>query len=166
MSFFRVFCGIGTLLVITLAAQPTKAQSDPNFETGLKAFGSYLAGNIDRIDLLNGALNVDIPLISYPQRGGKLKLAFTLHYHNSGTYANQYCIKLRNGQRYCTYQAPNFLDHGFSLIQEGTAMGSISGSPQFTNVDYYYGSVGTPDGRVANTWFHLMQCPSCTIRRY
>jgi RHS repeat-associated protein len=70
---------------------PVAAQDDANFEIGLKPFGSYQGGNIDQVSLGNGGLSVDIPLISYPQRGGKLKLEFALHYSNQSYSEQEIC---------------------------------------------------------------------------
>src|SRR5260370_4984458 len=91
MRLFRWLSRVVMLLAVTLGVQRAQAQDDPALETGAKPFGTYHGGNIDSVDLLNRSLNVDIPLISYPQRGGKLKLDFLLHYHNSGATGTQSC---------------------------------------------------------------------------
>lgn len=70
--------------VVVLAPLSTPAQQDPPFELGLKPFGSYHGGNIDNINVMNGQLGLDIPLISYPQRGGRLKLDYHLRYLDVG----------------------------------------------------------------------------------
>jgi RHS repeat-associated protein len=78
---------IFVLLLVVLAisiAKTAAAQDDPDFDVGMKPFGAYHGGNIDTINLFNGMLNLDIPLISYPQRGGKLKLDFHLRYADAG----------------------------------------------------------------------------------
>ncbi|HSK42559.1 MAG TPA: hypothetical protein VLA83_01590, partial [Candidatus Binatia bacterium] len=72
-----------TLLLNILAinccfAQPASAQSGIDLITGVHPFGSYQLSDIDTVDLGNGKLSIDIPLISYPQRGGKLALNFVL----------------------------------------------------------------------------------------
>jgi len=68
-----------TLLVLSM-----DAQIQPNLEQGLKPYGSYQGGNIDSVSLTNGNLNLHVPLVSYPQRGGKLSLSFSLRYNNKG----------------------------------------------------------------------------------
>jgi hypothetical protein len=80
-------------LIFYFAPQPANAQNDPNAEVGLKTFGTYNMGNIDNINVGNGALDVDIPLISYPQRGGKLKLDFSLHYFNASSSKSEQCYE-------------------------------------------------------------------------
>jgi RHS repeat-associated protein len=120
MRHFKILCLLSVFCFLCL---PVFAQDDPNFETGLKPFGSYHGGNIDTISLLNGDMTLDIPLISYPQRGGKLKLDFVLHYLNVGTYADTTCSPYL-----CTTDGPRALLHGFAVIEKGTpSVGSGSG---------------------------------------
>ncbi len=56
------------------------AQAHPAFDSGTKPFGSYSVGRFDSVSMVNGTLTVDIPLVSYPQRGGSwvLTLACTI----------------------------------------------------------------------------------------
>ena len=102
---------VASFMIISLAPS-TFAQQDQDFETGLNPYQTYQAGNIDSINLLNHGLNVDIPLISYPQRGGKLSLAFDLHYINQGNWYN--CNPGSN----CTtfYGSGQALTNGFGVI--------------------------------------------------
>jgi len=58
-------------------------------ETGSKPFGSYSGGSIDEVSITNGNLSVHIPLISYPQRGGRLTFAFSLAFNSKGWYLYQ-----------------------------------------------------------------------------
>ena len=112
MRLFRVVCWLIASLTITALAPSAVAQQDQDFETGLNPYRTYQAGNIDSINLLNHGLNVDIPLISYPQRGGKLSLAFDLHYINQGNWYN--CNPGSN----CTtfYGSGQALTNGFGVI--------------------------------------------------
>src|ERR1051326_813820 len=71
-------------LVAALSTASAIAQNDVNLDQGLKPYGSYMGGNIDTVSLTNGNLMLHIPLVSYPQRGGRLKLAFYLRYNNKG----------------------------------------------------------------------------------
>ena len=126
MRFARMFLSLSLLILFASSIRMAQAQDDPNFENGLKPFGSYHAGNIDHIDLSNGALNVDIPLISYPQRGGKLKLDFVLQYHNSGSYLD--CAQYWTGssQSGCEYYSgESRLDQGWNVMQDGAPYTSI-----------------------------------------
>ena len=65
-------------------AIPTRAQDLPEFEIGLKPFGTYHGGDIDSVSLTNGNLTLHIPLFSYPQRGGKLTKSLAIIYNNKG----------------------------------------------------------------------------------
>src|SRR5215831_5521139 len=76
MRSYKVFGTlVGLLLVSTVFAQ-----NDPNLEQGLKPYGSYHGGDLDSISLTSGNLTVQIPLISYPQRGN-LRFGFELAYN-------------------------------------------------------------------------------------
>ena len=103
MHRLRIVCCPFVLMAVALLAQSVRAQDDPNFEIGLKPYGSYHMGNIDTISLANGSLGVDIPLISYPQRGGKLTLDFSLHYSNGSSYQKYVCYTEPFGSE-CVYE--------------------------------------------------------------
>lgn len=55
---------------------------DPALQDGLAPYQSWQAGDIDAVNLLNLKVNLHIPLVSYPQRGGKLHLGFYVSYTN------------------------------------------------------------------------------------
>src|SRR5437016_1590791 len=59
-------------LLLTLAGVSAYAQVQPNIEGGMHAFGSYHGGEVDAVSLSNGNVLYKIPLLSYPQRGGRL----------------------------------------------------------------------------------------------
>jgi RHS repeat-associated protein len=86
MRQFRFFCVAVALGMALFHSPAVSAQSDPDFETGLKPFGSYHGGDIDVINLSNGSLTIDLPLMSYPQRGGKLNLSFDFRMTNFSYY--------------------------------------------------------------------------------
>lgn len=86
MRCVRVFGWLAIFFLAVLFGQSAGAQDDPNFETGIKPYGSYHAGNIDVIDLLNAGLSVDIPLMEYPQTGGRISFGFSLHFVDAGYY--------------------------------------------------------------------------------
>ncbi len=68
MKKFLPLSGIAVLLLVPLAV----AQTAPDLQRGLVPYGAYEGGNLDNVSMTTGNLNVRIPLISYPQRGGKL----------------------------------------------------------------------------------------------
>jgi RHS repeat-associated protein len=85
------------LIAMLLASQILAlAQSQYEFDQGMRPFGAYHAGDIDSINLSSGALSVTIPLISYPQRGGKLNLEYALQYNSSSSQAIYGCIQFAN----------------------------------------------------------------------
>ncbi len=148
MRLARIFLSLSILLFFASSIRIARAQDDPNFENGLKSFGSYHAGNIDHVDLSNGALNVDIPLISYPQRGGKLKLDFVLHYHNSGNYYDCGAYD-ENGDCY-EYSGVMALDHGWDVMEDGAPFASVL-CDDILDSNYNFsctGSAYTSDGGV------------------
>ena len=65
-----------------MAVLLANAQDLAGIEQGIKPYGSYHGGDIDSISMVNGGLSLHIPLISWPQRGGKLQLEFGIVYNN------------------------------------------------------------------------------------
>jgi RHS repeat-associated protein len=108
----RIIPVFSILSLLAIIAPLVRAQSDPNLEIGLKPFGAYQMGNIDNVSLGNGSLAVDIPLISYPQRGGKLKLDFSLHYFDAAYYEEYFCYT-----KYCGW-APVFVSAGMAVVDK------------------------------------------------
>ncbi len=117
----RLWMILCLLLVPCLPNLSAFAQDNPNFEIGMKSYGSYLMGNIDQVTFSNGSLGVDIPLISYPQRGGKLKLDFSLHYFNGAATSEQTCYP-PNG---CS-SSWSFSQAAFGLLDKGAVFGAIT----------------------------------------
>ena len=54
---------------------------------------------MDAVNVATGNLFLHIPLVSFPQRGGKLHLDFKIYY-SSPSYQQFYCTKI---QRYCAW---------------------------------------------------------------
>ena len=95
---------------------PARAQTDPISEQGLKPFGSYDGGNIDVVNLMNGKLDLHVPIVSFPQRGGSLNMDFTLRYDNPIPYVTQICVPPGSGQN-CTYQV-FFVPKGVQVLSD------------------------------------------------
>ncbi len=91
-------------LVVLLCPSAAVAQTTPDLEQGMKPYGSYDAGAIDSVNLLNGNLHLRVPLVSYPQRGGKLPLKFFIQYNNKGYIAVPDDINQPNGQHHWQYK--------------------------------------------------------------
>ncbi|MHB8652643.1 MAG: hypothetical protein ACYDA9_02060 [Terriglobia bacterium] len=90
---------LATVLVafITLLgprSTPLTAQDAPEFEIGLKPYGTFHGGDIDSVSLTNGNLTVHASLWSNSQRGGKLTKALTILYNNKGWYLKTTCSRL------------------------------------------------------------------------
>jgi YD repeat-containing protein len=110
MRLLRVVCWLVASLMIISFAPSAIAQETQDYETGLNPYQSYQSGNIDSVNLFNRGLNVDIPLISYPQRGGQLHLDFDLHYMNQGNWYD--CTPGTN----CSSYYGTGLTNGFGVI--------------------------------------------------
>jgi RHS repeat-associated protein len=61
-------------------------------EQGMKPYGSFHGGDLDQVNLSNGHLELRIPILSYPQRGGRLKLNFIVRYHNAVWNERENCV--------------------------------------------------------------------------
>ena len=81
-----------------LALSPRiSAQTTPNLETGYTLFGSFHGSDVDQVNLNNGKLELRIPLLSYPQRGGKLHLGFSIHYSSPVYTETKNCYPIGPG---------------------------------------------------------------------
>jgi RHS repeat-associated protein len=69
-------------MTVVFSARHVGAQTLAGVEQGIKPYGSYEGGNFDSVSMVNGSLTLNIPLVSYSQRGGKLQMAFRLVYNN------------------------------------------------------------------------------------
>jgi RHS repeat-associated protein len=69
-------------LIAAIGAPAASAQTTPDLEEGMKPYGDFHGGDIDQVSLSSGKLVLNIPLVSYPQRGGKLKVGFSLRWQN------------------------------------------------------------------------------------
>jgi RHS repeat-associated protein len=70
------------IILLFAFAPSSRAQIDPVLEQQ-KPFGAY-SKDFDSISMVNGGLSIHIPLFSYPQRGGKLRLNLELIYQAYG----------------------------------------------------------------------------------
>lgn len=58
------------------------AQNTPDMAKGLSPFAEYVPSEIDNVNPANGNLFLKIPLVSFPQRGGKLRLDYYIYYND------------------------------------------------------------------------------------
>jgi RHS repeat-associated protein len=73
------------ILLVTLCATPlafsqTAYPYDPILDVGNHPLQSYHGAEIDSVNLATGNLSLHIPLISYPQRGGRFHLDYSIGY--------------------------------------------------------------------------------------
>ena len=85
-SRFKVSAGPRAAVAIAammLASSAARAQAD--FEKGFQAYQSYHGSDFDTVNLANGNLILNIPLLSYEQRGGVPPLVISIR-SNSTTF--------------------------------------------------------------------------------
>ncbi len=74
---------LSALLPIAAIFAPSAfGQTTPDLEEGMKPYGDFHGGDIDQVSLSSGKLVLNIPLVSYPQRGGRIKVGFGLRWQN------------------------------------------------------------------------------------
>ncbi len=101
------------LLLILLVAH-SNAQIAATAEIGANPYKSYSGGNLDHIQMQNGKLYMDIPLLAYPQRG-KLALSFSLLANSSSWVPVAYCDTEGDcsysygSPDICSYQTPGVI---------------------------------------------------------
>jgi len=77
-----VVCAACLLCLFLFGPVFANAQDLAGLEQGIKPYGSYHGGDIDSVSMVNGGLTLRIPLISFPQRGGRLHLGVSVIYNN------------------------------------------------------------------------------------
>jgi len=114
------------LLLLTLGSFQAAAQTaDPTGGAGVKAYGAYHGSSIEHISLETSKLIANIPLISYPQRGGKLRVEFALHWYNPVYTYTQTCSPYLN---------PRCLDT-FESAQPPALFQALEGLPYISGVE-------------------------------
>jgi hypothetical protein len=79
----RISYAISILLAMMIFPGVAAAQNPQDFNSGLTPYQGFHGGDIDSINMANGNVNLRIPLISFPQRGGALRLNFVLNYNST-----------------------------------------------------------------------------------
>ena len=164
---------LSSIILCSFSASRTTAQVDPNLEQGFKLYGSYHGGDIDTINLHNGHLTVYAPFYSLPQRGGKLKLSFSVHYDNLfGTYIQATCQPPPH-QATCSYtvryygtSAGIISDQGYALIKNLANSGQMdgAGNPLMIPVFYVLGPDGAQHQLVYTTDGHYETIDNSNLR--
>jgi YD repeat-containing protein len=88
----------GFVLVFTslLLTPTTHAQDLPDVANGLTPYASFHRGEVDNINLLNGSMNLRIPLFSLPQLG-RLQLSYSIYYNPPKYSIVQTCTQGEGG---------------------------------------------------------------------
>src|SRR6266700_675746 len=74
----RFRCFLALIVAIVWLSGFARAQAVN--QDGFKPYGSYQGSDIDSVNLSNGHVDPQIPIVGYPQRGGKLGLNFMVRY--------------------------------------------------------------------------------------
>ena len=101
-----LFLSLSLTCISLLVASPIQVQApyDPVLDMGVVPFRSYNGGDLDSVNLATGAVSLHIPLVSFPQRGGKLRLDYQISYSPNTAYVycpgfSQPCFYLYTGGR-------------------------------------------------------------------
>jgi YD repeat-containing protein len=79
---------IVTLLAVVLTSSSVVCQVTPDMATGLSPYATYIPSDIDNVNPANGNIFLKIPLLGYPQKGGKLRLNYYIFYNDKQWQAN------------------------------------------------------------------------------
>jgi len=86
--------GIGLLLLGGCTAS-VLAQDLPDVAQGLQPYVAYHGGQLDKVNIVNGSLTVQIPLVSYPQKGS-LSLSYSVIYNSFSFQDLANCLAAEN----------------------------------------------------------------------
>src|ERR1700731_38040 len=124
---------VGFWLMVGFASTFGFGQTSPDLQVGLTPYGSYHGSQIDKVSLQNGNVLVSIPLFALPQRGGDLKLSFSL-INNNKFWTTAPCSLTSGG----TYLCPSFTQcaTGFNCSRYWTTSGYFAGMT-IVNDEYF-----------------------------
>ncbi len=146
------------VLALLAVSSFSAAQSQPNLDNGFKPWGSYDETSIDSVNVMNGNLQIHIPLpFSYGQRGNRINRTYQL-----AAYSKTWTVITQGGGGQPLSYAWSYL-HPKSILDGPTPPGSptlvtstdlvvfrtyvMDSSPEGVT-DYYDGGyyIRTPDG--------------------
>ena len=79
------------VLFLCLSAASIAHAQDLDFGKGFGAYQSYNTTNFDSVNLQNGNLILNIPVISYSQQGNLPDVSLSVTYQNYGWSLDNYC---------------------------------------------------------------------------
>ncbi len=126
------------------------AQTNPNLETGFHNFGSYQGGEVDVVNLVHGDVHFKIPIMSYPQRGGKLEAEH--YFEDTGKKWGVQVIQTRPASgigfnttyRWVLGGSPQITPTSFPVVGRKRTVTTDQAGNVSTGTDNYW--VWTPDG--------------------
>jgi len=107
----------------------------------MKPFGDFSGGDIDMVSLSSGKLVLSIPLASYPQRSGKLTLAFELQWRNLTPLLQQSCFNQCTITGYRNYSGAGSL----VFVSNYDYGAGLSYAPPGSGITGTYGWATSPD---------------------
>jgi RHS repeat-associated protein len=131
-------------LFLSIALAALNAQTTPDNTIGLTPYQSFHGGDIDVVNLSNGNLILNIPIIAYPQRG-TLKMSFSLVYNSRNIHSTQQCFNFPPAPPRCVLfwiygSGPSVVNEGQVSIMEQIFQSPNQG-PKLAEF-----AVTTPDG--------------------
>src|ERR1039458_4555054 len=139
---FASLCRVALVAVLPLLSCFTSAQNPQDFNSGLTPYQGFHGGDIDSINMASGNLNLHIPLISFPQRGGALRLSFAINYNSTVVKRTYHCCG-QNGYNLWTGVTGNPVSIG---VLDDQQYGPNLNSHVQGQIIYRYYTVKGPDG--------------------
>ena len=138
-----ILIAAATVLFSSVAVAQSPA---PDFNSGITPYQGYHGGDIDSINTATGSVNLHIPLISFPQRGGVLQLPFVINYNSTMVKR----VKVGSGSG-AYYQWGPVDTNPFSVeVIDDQSYGLYNAAVCYPNPPcqtyYYYRAVTGPDG--------------------
>ena len=118
-----------------ILAPCASAQVAPDMATGLSPYATYIPGDIDNVNPVNGNVFIKIPLLQYPQRGDRLRLNYYIFYNDKQWQANLALVTAPSGsQSVSGYWAPAGVSAPGTSSSYQVAPGVYVGRDQFAGI--------------------------------
>src|SRR6266568_1050727 len=120
VAFFVVFSASALLLHAQTLPAATAAD-----QMGLQLYQSYHGGDIDHINLMTGTLDLNVPFLSYPQRGS-LSASFNIIYNTEQQHFSFEKLVADPGYDYEYYWNYPLENSPFPVEKGGVSVASMS----------------------------------------
>ena len=147
MNFLKVFRLIIIFAALFMPCTLLLAQTASNIENGFKSFGSYHGGDFDTVNLQTGNVMFHAPLLSYPQRGGKLGVNYVLSGSSKNWQVDEWTDNQRNIHQKWVLAQPagiDIVDPVFVEVHRNRHLTTDFAGNQTYTVDNY--AIATRDG--------------------